>query len=163
VASTVKGLNVTARIGNGIVYLSIATLPVMEPIIEAKCTTTEELSLEIVPRRLEAGVSHVLLHDAAGVHGEKALLENNALKFTTTIGRDGIENTRNNEEGTQDYQQKCFTNTGRDYLEDGKEDRAKKVDDATSKERVRKKIKPFRDNSKTLHLIEVDEDETAKD
>ena len=86
-----------------IVLSSIAVLPVQETIIKIENATTEELSLEVIPRLLETGITHVLVHDITNVHREKVLLKNDAVKLTTTIGRDAIENTRDSEEDTQDH------------------------------------------------------------
>ena len=92
-----------AGVRHRIVLSSIAVLPVQETIIKIENATTEELSLKIIPRLLETGITHVLVHDITNVHREKVLLKNDAVKLTTTIGRDAIENTRDNEEDTQDH------------------------------------------------------------
>ena len=92
---------VAAGVRHRIVLSSIAVLPVQETIIKIANATTEELSLEVIPRLLETGITHVLVHDITNVHREKVLLKNDAVKLTTTICRDAIENTRDNEEDTQ--------------------------------------------------------------
>ena len=93
----------TAGVRHRIILSSIAVLPVQETIIKIENATTEELSLEVIPRLLETGITHVLVHDLTNIHREKVLLKNDAVKLTTTIGRDAIEDTRDNKDDTQDH------------------------------------------------------------
>ena len=108
-----------AGVRDRVIQLSITVLPVQEAIVKEKNSTAEELSLEVIPRLLEAWVTHVLVHDSTRVSRQEVLLENDAVEFITAIARDAIEEARHNKEDAEDCQEEPFAEICREYLEDG--------------------------------------------